>query len=61
MLTNAYKALAKQASSHIVRGQPWYRLGNLVGFASASVPMDPQSPRYLVPYPSSSDLHHSAM
>jgi len=36
-----------------------YRLGNLVGFALASVPTDPRSPRYPVPTFSSSGLYHS--
>ena len=34
-----------------VRGQPWDRLDNLVGFTSSSVPMDPRSPRSIVPFP----------
>ena len=38
-------------STITVRGQPWDCLDNLVGFASASVPTDPRSPRSIVPFP----------
>ena len=34
----------------LVRGQPWDRLDNLVGFISTSVPTDSQSPWSIVPF-----------
>ena len=37
--------------AELVRGQPWDRLDNLVGFTSSSVPTDPQSPRSIVLFP----------
>ena len=38
-------------TSFAIRGQPWDRLDNLVGFASASIPTDPRSLLSTVPFP----------
>ena len=42
-----------------VRGLPWEHLDYLVGFASASVPIDPRKSTVYCSLPSSSGLHHS--